>query len=485
MNENMTQKVLVTGDTGNIGKLLVKELRARGRNVVTLSRGKKNHIGITDDQIVHYYGDVSKPLLNLSRTQYRELGTDLKAIYHLAARTDFKGPSEEDYRPVNVTGVENIHTLACEAGAHLHHVSTAFVCGTHQTLFHENDFHVGQHFHNPYEKSKFLGEQFLRKQMAAGKKSVTIYRPSIILERYPSPDSANSFGPFTFLDAVYRLLLTAPVHGTTKPLRIPGNRECHLPMIFDDHVVEAILAIGDSKKSAGRTFHLVSKTPCPNALLEDTFNLAFNRNAACFVEKKTIDRTPLSQAERILTRKTSAYSPYLDLTTRFSRHNTDEIMGRDFCPGIDMEELLSAFSRFLSCREKTYQAKRTQVDHYRRVEKYFTEFLPTILGRQLLSNLTSLSCSFWIKVTGLPRRTLVITRGFLQAVYESDEEKDFGYTVQYDIFLQIVSGQLSPQQAFFEGKITLSGNTMEGLRTATALEEFFRLYPYSDKFPEP
>ncbi len=478
----MTQKVLVTGGTGNLGKLLVQKLRAGGKKVVTLSRGRKNHNQAIHNQIVHYRGDVSKPLLDLSENQYRELCTDLTAIYHLAARTDFKGPSDEDYRPVNVTGVENIHALACEADAHLHHVSTAFVCGTHKTLFGENDLHLGQHFHNPYEKSKFLGEQFLRRQITEGNRAITIYRPSIILERHPSPESANSFGPFTFLDAVYRLLLLDPVHETTTPLRIPGSRECHLPMIFDDHVVEAILTLGDSNRSAGRTFHLVSKTPCPNKLLEDTFNLAFNREAARFVEKKTLDQSPLSRAERILARKTSAYSPYLDLTTRFSRHNTNEIMGKDFCPAIDTEELLSAFSHFLSCKKKTYDRKQVKRDRQKKVEKYFTEFLPTILGRQLISNLTSLTCSFWIQVTGLPRRTLVITKGLLQDVYESDEEKDFGYTVQHDIFLRVVSGQLSPQQAFFEGKITLSGNTMEALRTAAALEEFFRFYPYSEKF---
>jgi hypothetical protein len=55
----------------------------------------------------------------------------------------------------------------------------------------------------------------------------------------------------------------------------------------------------------------------------------------------------------------------------------------------------------------------------------------------------------------------------------------FGYRVQPATFLQVVAGLLPPQQGFFQGDISLEGNTMEALRTATALEEFFQTYPYA------
>jgi len=38
---------------------------------------------------------------------------------------------------------------------------------------------------------------------------------------------------------------------------------------------------------------------------------------------------------------------------------------------------------------------------------------------------------------------------------------------------------LPPQQGFFQGDIRLEGNTIEALRTATALEEFFHIYPFT------
>lgn len=475
----MAETVLVTGGTGIVGKPLVRDLLAHGKRVVVLSR---QHLdcGLPDesDRLIYLKGDVSKTGLGLEAYIYHELCAELTTIFHLAARTDFKGGSVADYAAVNIDGVKNVHALAVEAGAHLHHVSTAFVCGSHTAIFTEEDLDCGQEFRNGYEESKFVAEGFLHEQMARGQGRVTIYRPSIILERRPSAASVNTFGPFIFLDAVFRILLSARMQDAQSvPLRISGQRHCQLPFIFDDDVAAALLAIADSAHCQGRTYHLLCKNPCPNSLLEDVFNEAFGRKVAALVADDAFRQLPASQPERILARKTAMYAPYLDLAVSFARSNSEAVLGADFCKEVTAEELLSAFNRFLVSKRGEQEVRHVEDRERQDIDNYFSEFLPTIIGQQLIANLVSLSCTFWLEVSGSPRRTLVIKDGCLWAITLGGEGS-FGYQVQPEIFLQVVSGCLSPQRAFFDGDISMAGNTMEALRTATALEEFFRLRPY-------
>ena len=113
-----------------------------------------------------------------------------------------------------------------------------------------------------------------------------------------------------------------------------------------------------------------------------------------------------------------------------------------------------------------------------RIEAYFDSFLPDFLGRQLLAGLVSLSCRFWLEIAPHLSRTLEIDRGRLVKIAPGHGGA-FGYRVQPATFLAVVAGRLPPQQGFFQGDISLEGNTLEALRTATALEPFFQTYPYT------
>lgn len=472
-----TPAVLVTGGTGVVGRPLVRGLVAAGHRVIALSR----QIMPTDcgaARVEYLRGDVSQPRLGLTAADYRALCHSVDLVFHLAARTDFKGAGVAAYQAVNIDGVKNVHALAQDAGAHLHHVSTAFVCGSHKGLFSEDDLHCGQQFRNGYEESKFRAECWLRERLAAGDQAITIHRPGIILERRPSQDSVNTFGPFIFLDAVFRLLLTRAMAGPdAAPLRIAGQRAGHLPFIFDDDVATALLRLAQRPEAAGQTFHLVCASPCANSVLEDVFNQAFGRRVAALVPVEAFAALAPSQPERILTRKTAMYAPYLDLSVLFDRRRLEGVMGEDFCGSVTPGELLEAFGHFLagknSDRDSPVIAGRQRLE----IEAYFQEFLPAIIGQQLLANLASLTCTFWLEVAGSARRTLVIDRGRLAAI-NAHGDATFGYRVHPEIFLAVVSGRLSPQRGFFDGNIALEGNTMEALRTATALEEFFQSRPY-------
>ncbi len=52
------------------------------------------------------------------------------------------------------------------------------------------------------------------------------------------------------------------------------------------------------------------------------------------------------------------------------------------------------------------------------------------------------------------------------------------FLVDHDTFSRIVSGELTPQKAFFKKKIDIQGDMETGLKLATVLAAFFRKWPY-------
>jgi hypothetical protein len=312
---------------------------------------------------------------------------------------------------------------------------------------------------------------------------MTVYRPGIILERHPSQASVNTFGPFIFIDGVFRVLLAAHRRQEhTDTLRVQGSVTGSLPFIFDDDVAEALLRIAASSDIHGQTFHLLSAAPCPNRMLEEVFNAAFGRRAACLADAATFAEAPPTAAEKIIARKTAIYAAYMDLNLRFDRSRLEAIMGRDWRPAISADELLAAFSRYLAGKKEEDRVAVLPPPEVQRIEAYFDTFLPDFLGRQLLAGLASLSCRFWLEIAPCTSRSLEIERGRLVGIAPGHDGA-FGYRVQPATFLEVVAGLLPPQQGFFQGDISLEGNTMEALRTATALEEFFQTYPYAAAQP--
>lgn len=472
----MNGAVLVTGGTGVVGRPLVRGLAASGRKVILLSRGIQR--SVADHRIEHLHGDVAQADLGLAVDDYTRLTREVSAIYHLAARTDFKSSEVTEYAPVNIDGCRHVMTLAGRAGACMHHVSTAFVCGTHVGQFAENQLDCGQGFRNGYEHSKFLAEKELRLLAEREGIPLTVYRPSIILERNPTSGSATGFGPFVFLDAVFRLLLSPAYqqqgHGV---IRIAGARTSQLPFIFDDDVATALLTLSSAENCTGQTYHLVARQPFANSSLEEMFNRAFGRQVACWVEPEAFLARPPDKGERIVARKTAMYAPYLELPVRFSRANLDLAMGENFCSAVTQSEVFHAFHHFLQARKAPAQA----VDPFWRQEavaEYFASFLPPIKGKRLIANLVSLSCTFWITVEPMGSFSLTIDSGILTDI-AAGRAGLFGYRLAPSTFLQVVSGEMTPQQGFFNGNIEIEGNMLDALQTAVALEEFFRLRPFT------
>lgn len=116
---------------------------------------------------------------------------------------------------------------------------------------------------------------------------------------------------------------------------------------------------------------------------------------------------------------------------------------------------------------------------------YFNAHLPQFMDQQLIANLVSLSARFWIEIHDHSCWSLTIDKGRLINILHDTREGSFGFRTDGATFLAVAGAMLSPQKSFFAGKTKISGNFMEALRTATALEEFFQLYPYNPPHADP
>ena len=462
--------ILVTGGSGIVGRPLIAELLSRGNKVIGLCRNPQSP---DTSRLRWLAGDVSKPRLGQSEEIWQNLCEEVDTIFHLAARTDFKGKSLQDYRSVNIDGVRHIKELALSANTWLHHVSTAFVCGVWGGEFREGQVQEEHCFHNYYEESKSMGEAVLREEPTP---HYTVYRPAIILERTPTAASTSVFGPLVFLDGVFRLCLGSVKRNVTlKTIRVAGNAKAHLPFVFDDEIAITLADLAQNHAVHKKSYHLVPKTPFPNHILEQVFNQAFSRKAVVWVNDTVLAQQTLSTAEKILSKKTKMYTPYLDLHTHFSRINLEAALGENVLSAIDEEELLTAFSSFLASKKEL--KKVLSYDEQFHLDTYFTHFLAKHTGKPLIKNLASLSVCFHVQIKGYKTWKIIIENGVLSRV-EKGTMGDFGYSTDGKSFLEIASGKLSPQRGFFQGAIQLENNPKEALRTATALEEFFHEYPY-------
>jgi thioester reductase-like protein len=209
--------ILLTGATGLLGRFLLRDLSAQGRQVAVVVRGSKTAgaearvddllrdwrevAGAEVPRPVVLQGDITSPGLGLSPSALEWVAANVDEVVHSAASLSFDR-READGEPYasNVGGTANMLELCRTAGIRrLHHVSTAYVCGLRRGRVLETELDVGQTPGNDYERSKIESEQAVR--AADFLDVLTVYRPSIIVG-----DLVNGF--------------TNTFHGFYKPLRI-------------------------------------------------------------------------------------------------------------------------------------------------------------------------------------------------------------------------------------------------------------------------
>jgi len=257
--------VLITGATGFLGmELMARVLEDGDRRVWALVRSSDDAEAaerlrstlsslVPDpdafaDRVVPVAGDLMLPGLGIDPRRRDELAEHVDEVIHSAASVSFTLPLDEA-RAINLQGTRRVLELAGHVQARgglrrFAHVSTAFVAGTHEGVFGEDDLERGQGFHNTYERSKWEAERLVRDH--AERLPVQLFRPSIVVgdERSGWTSSFNVI--YTPLRAYARGALPA----------VPARRSAPVDIVPVSFVARAILALADA--GAGRSFTLAA-----------------------------------------------------------------------------------------------------------------------------------------------------------------------------------------------------------------------------------
>jgi thioester reductase-like protein len=325
--------VLLTGATGFVGmSLLARLLERTRRRVIVLVRARDQAEAwqrtarvlsqVSGQRALEYQhritalpGDVTMPGLGLSERECA-LAEQVDEIVHCAASVSFALPLE-DARAINVTGTDRVLELAhrgAELGRlrRLVHVSTAYVAGTHEGEFGEDDLDVGQDFRNTYERSKHEAERRLHED--AHDLPSAIVRPSIVV-------GESGTGWTSSFNVLYW-----PLRAYSRGLYevVPAAPDARVDVVPVDYVADAIVALLDrpAAGSAPETFHLAAGDRA--ATIGEVMDLAtsyFRREPPDVVAPddlaEALAQRDLSAQQEAVIEGSAPYFPYLSVRSRF------------------------------------------------------------------------------------------------------------------------------------------------------------------------
>ena len=328
-------KLFVTGASGFLGGELVPRLLEEGHTVYALARRPLKY------QHPHLHevpGDVTEDLLGA------DFSGPIDEMVHLAAVTSLSQKDADGTALVNVQGTINAFLFAVEHGAkRFHYASTLYIAGDHRGAFGEDDFYVGQHFKNPYERSKFRAELFLREQDLI---PASFYRLGILVGS-AKDGRASSFDsyyvPIRAIFAAHKVFerkLHFPERHKVEdalgiprlviPIRIYGDPESSLALAPVDEVAAMMARL---MKGPGGTFHIVPATQVSNRTTAETICEALQIEGFHFGMKSR--RNPLDGLYNRLIRD---FTPYLETEPRFQT--------RTPLPAVDRDALLRILRYF-------------------------------------------------------------------------------------------------------------------------------------------
>ncbi|MFN8240826.1 MAG: SDR family oxidoreductase [Bacteroidales bacterium] len=210
-------KYFVTGATGYIGEMLVRNLVKDGHQVHCLYRNPLKTKYIEQENVTLFKGDI------LDRESLKRAARGCSGLFHTAAFTGIKGSDKEIYE-LNVTGTKNVLDAALEAGiSEVVLTSTTGVIGPSSgTVVNESTARSARYFIK-YEETK-----------AAGEKVALEYIPRGLNIRIVNPSRVYGPGQFSDSNGVTRMILLY-IKGRWRI--IPGNGKSIGNYVYIDDVV--------------------------------------------------------------------------------------------------------------------------------------------------------------------------------------------------------------------------------------------------------
>ena len=277
--------VLFTGFPGFLGSELLPRILQRSADTTAvclvqpkfadLARERARAFG---NRIRLIEGDITAPLDAQT--------TDMIEVFHLAAIYDLSVSRERGMK-INVEGTRNVLDFAerCPMLRRFHYVSTCYVSGRYDGMFHEDDLDVGQTFNNFYEETKFLAEVEVRKRSLP----ITIYRPSVVVGDSATGATQKFDGPYYVMQWLLRQPRVAILPVVGRPSRYRFN------VVPRDFIIAAIAEL--SKKGESKCYQLADPAPLTVDETIDVIAHAARRHVVRLplprsVAKFAIDRIP-------------------------------------------------------------------------------------------------------------------------------------------------------------------------------------------------
>ncbi|MDR7250582.1 alpha/beta fold hydrolase [Bacillus pumilus] len=253
--------VLLIGGTGFIGKELVKELAKEDVNILLLVRSKSKATrifqerGILKEAVMHFVeGDLTKVDLGLSaEDKEKVLKTDV--IIHAGGPMDIQATSKKA-ASVFLNGAKHMSDLAKSIHQlkglqqFIHVVGYMSPFDDQNSKIEIDVFKEGNHYleiKNPYERTKFLADLYIRQQASAVGYPLSVINPPTVVGSSQTGSTEQIAGLGLLVKSMRRGLM--PV--------IPGGKDYRLPLISNDEFARFIVQVFKLEQPAIQTYTLV------------------------------------------------------------------------------------------------------------------------------------------------------------------------------------------------------------------------------------
>jgi thioester reductase-like protein len=263
------QAIFLTGSTGFLGIYLLAELLEQTSALVyCLVRGKSDAEGLSRleiklqehglwqdsfrTRIIPVVGDLSQPLLGLTRADFDRLAQEIDVIYHNGALVNFIYPYAA-LKSANVLGTVEIIRLASQGKTKpVHFISTLAVFSSlaypkEKTVLESNPTLAYQGLYNGYAESKWVAEKLMTRARERGL-PVNIYRPGTITGH----SQTGIFNPDDLLSRI--------IQGCIEIEAFP-DLDMKIDMVPVDYISKAITYLSQQPACLGHNFHLVNPHP--------------------------------------------------------------------------------------------------------------------------------------------------------------------------------------------------------------------------------
>lgn len=314
----IVSRIFFTGFPGFLGSELLPRVLNRDAaatavclvqpKFAALARERARTFG---DRVEIFEGDITVPI---------DAPPDgVHEIYHLAAIYDLAVKSHVGVR-INVVGTRNMLDFAerCRSLRRFHYVSTCYVSGRYDGVFHEDDLDVGQSFNNFYEQTKFQAEVEVRERSGL---PVTIYRPSVVVGDSRSGETQKFDGPYFVIQWLLRQPRVAVLPVIGRPSAYTFN------VVPSDFVIEGLDRL--SARGESKCYQLADPDPLTVDETIDVIAAATRRRVLRLPLPKSLAKFAIEQVPGVhrLMRIPSPAVDYFVHPTRYDTTNVQHDLG--------------------------------------------------------------------------------------------------------------------------------------------------------------